>query len=93
MQLAAIGVTIGISTLSGIISGWVVSYFTPPNLFDDREHWGTVEFAEVQANHYKSVPGQMVSLETNFIFSADLTNKDTLDINSSLHLNGLIWSS
>lgn len=92
MQLAAIGVTVGIATLSGTISGWIISYFTPPNLFDDREHFGHVEFEDTQAIHYESVPVR-VSREANFVFSADLTNRETLDINSSLHLNGLIWNN
>jgi hypothetical protein len=92
MQLAAIGVTVGIATLSGTISGWIISYFTPPNLFDDREHFGHVEFEDSQAAHYESVPTK-VAKEKNFVFCADLANKETLDINSSLHLNGLIWNN
>lgn len=92
MQLAAIGVTVGISCLSGTITGWIISYFTSPNLFDDREHFCHVQFEDTQTAHYESVPVR-VSKEANFVFSADLANKETLDINSSLHLNGLIWSN
>lgn len=54
----------GISILSGCITGLIVGCFTPPNLFDDREHFDHVQFEEEQCV-YESVPIK-VTKEANF---------------------------
>ena len=44
-QLAALGVTLGLSILGGAASGFLVSNCCVPNhLFDDEEHFEEVEF-------------------------------------------------
>ena len=46
MQLAALGVTLLMASVSGAFCGWLVSNFDAPNLFDDREHFFELEIHE-----------------------------------------------
>jgi len=50
-QLAAIGVSVGISIVSGIFAGFIASrsiFLPPKELFDDSEHWYDKEIIEEQ---------------------------------------------
>ena len=48
VQLAALGISLGISIGGGIISGFIASRFQGPDeLFDDQEHFAHCDYTEV----------------------------------------------
>ena len=57
IQLAALGITLGISIGGGIISGFIASKCGhPEDLFDDKAHFMHVEYVETQAVEMATVP-------------------------------------
>jgi len=51
-QLAALGVTLGISISSGVLFGWLASLIPfPDNFFDDSVHFEHVDFNDDMAKY------------------------------------------